>query len=316
MEEFAFESSDGARLHAYKWQAANPKAVLQIAHGAAEHALRYDPFANELVSRGYSVYACDHRGHGKTAGSPENTAYFSDHDGGFDLAVSDLRILTERIKKENPGLPVFLLGHSMGSLLARVYASRYGNGIDGLLLTGTGRASPPLLWLVKNAARLMMALFGRKQRSRLLHSLVFDTLNAPFKNEGKSAFICADRAVVEAYSADEYCGNLSSAEFVYELMKGTRAAFRKEAFNGVPKDLPVFIGSGEFDTMGGKGLKGVKADFADYKKAGLTDVEFHIYPGMRHEILNEKDRKRVYSDIVGWLDERTDGKKAESPLKS
>jgi len=316
MEEFAFESSDGVRVHAYEWRAENPKAAVQIAHGAAEHALRYDPFAKELVSRGYSVYASDHRGHGRTAGSPQNTAYFSDRDGGFDLAVSDMRILTERIRKENPGLPVFLLGHSMGSLLARVYASRYGNDIDGLLLTGTGRAAPPLLCIVKNTARLMMALFGRKHRSKLLHSLVFGTLNAPFKKEGKSAFICADRAVVEAYRADEYCGNLSTAEFVYELMKGTRAAFRKAAFDGVPKALPVFIGSGEFDAMGGKGLKGVKADFSDYKKAGLNDVEFHIYPGMRHEILNEKDKGRVYSDIVRWLDERTDGKKAESPRKS
>lgn len=299
--EFTYPSKGGGVICAYRWDAENPKAVVQIAHGAVEHALRYDDFAEALAGQGFTVYAADHRGHGKTAGSPENAAYFSDAKGGFDLAVADMHELTAIIKRENKGLPVFLLGHSMGSLLSRVYASRYGGELKGLVLTGTGRANPALISFVRFLAKINMALRGRKRKSPFLHSLVFGTLNKPFKGEGESAFICGDPDVVKAYREDEYCGCTSTAEFVYELLGGTRAAFRKETFENCPKDLPIFVGSGEFDTMGGKNLKGAKQDVECYKRAGVTDLEFHIYEGMRHEILNEKQRKAVYGDITGWL---------------
>ena len=117
---FSYNSTDGTQLQAYKWEAQNPKAAVQIAHGAIEHALRYDDFAGALVSAGFSVYAADHRGHGATAGSPKNVAYFSDSKNGFKHVANDMALLTKRIRGENEGLPVFLLGHSMGSLLSRV----------------------------------------------------------------------------------------------------------------------------------------------------------------------------------------------------
>lgn len=299
--EFTLKSSDGTIIYAYKWPSENPKAVVQIAHGAVEHALRYDDFAKWLAEKGFTVYASDHRGHGKTAGSPENVAYFSDSDGGFDLVVSDMHMLTERIKEENKGLPVFLLGHSMGSLLSRLYAARFGNELKGLVLTGTGRADPGLIAFVRCLTKLNMKMFGRKHKTPFLDSVVFGTLNSPFKAEGKSAFICSDESVVSAYRADDYCGNVATGEFIYELMGGTRNAFRKETFESCPKDLPIFIGAGEFDSMGGKNLKGVKADVEDYKKAGIKDLEFHVYEGMRHEILNEKQKQKVYYDITEWL---------------
>lgn len=302
--EFTFTSADGTVIHAYKWIAENPKAVVQIAHGAVEHALRYDDFARTLAEKGFTVYASDHRGHGKTAGSPENVAYFSDHNGGFGLAVLDMHTLTELIKTENPGLPVFLLGHSMGSLLSRLYAAKFGNELKGLVLTGTGRADAGLISFVRGLSKLNMKIYGRKHKTPFLDSLVFGTLNSPFKAEGKSAFICSDEAVINAYRADDYCGNTATAEFIYELMGGTRDAFRKETFENCPKELPVFIGAGEFDSMGGKKLAGVKADVGDYKKAGVKDLEFHVYEGMRHEILNEKQKQKVYSDIIEWLSKK------------
>ncbi len=174
--ELSFQSSDGTVIHAYKWGADKPKAAVQIAHGAIEHAMRYDDFAQALNSCGFVVYAEDHRGHGKTAGDVENVAYFGDRDGGFSTAVDDLHVLTRLIREENPGLPIFLLGHSMGSLMARVYASRYGSELAGLVLTGTGRVSAPLIALVRGMARVTMALRGRRHRSRFLHTLVFGTL--------------------------------------------------------------------------------------------------------------------------------------------
>lgn len=302
--ELSFQSADGTLIHGYRWETDAPKAAVQIAHGAIEHAMRYDDFANVLCARGFVVYACDHRGHGRTAGTPENVAYLGDKDGGFNAAVEDMHVLTQRMCEENPGVPVFLLGHSMGSLMARVYASRYGNELSGLILTGTGRVSPPLIALVRSMARISMKLRGRRHRSPFLHKLVFGTLNRPFKGETGSEFICSDEEVVKAYAADPFCGNLTTAAFIYELLGGTRAASVKETFERYPKNLPLFIGAGEFDSMGGSGLKAVKQDVKDFKKAGVNDLEFKIYQGMRHEILNEKDKQRVYEDIIAWLNDR------------
>ncbi len=303
--EFSFVSSDGTVICAYKWDTDAPKAVVQIAHGAIEHAMRYDDFAQALSSHGFVVYADDHRGHGRTAGSVENVAYFGDRSGGFSTSVDDLHVLSKRIREENPGLPVFLFGHSMGSLMARVYASRYGSELKGLILTGTGRVSAPLIALVRGMARMIMAMHGRRHRSPFLHMLVFGTLNKPFKGETGNEFICSDEAVVKAYAADPYCGNLSTVEFIYELLGGTRLAALKSTFARYPQSLPLFIGAGEFDSMGGSKLKAVKQDVADFKKTGVADFEFKIYEGMRHEILNEKDKHRVYEDINAWIDSRT-----------
>ena len=301
---FSYEASDGTVIHSYQWAVDAPKAVVQIVHGAVEHAMRYDDFARTLADHGYSVYASDIRGHGRTAGDPGGVAHFSDRKGGFALAVEEAHTLTNMIKEENPGLKVFLLGHSMGSLITRVYASRYGSKIDGVMLTGTGRVNPVLIAIVRFLAKCHAVMFGRRSKSPFLHSLVFGTLNQPFNKESESAFICSDETVVAKYLADEYCGNTCSAGFVDDLLWGTRTAAKRETFSRYPKGLPLFMGSGEFDTMGGTRLKAVKQDAADYKKAGVEDMTFKIYPGMRHEILNEKQKDVVYKDIMDWLDER------------
>jgi alpha-beta hydrolase superfamily lysophospholipase len=305
--EFTLTSGNGTEISAYSWIPGDPVAAVQISHGAVEHARRYDGFARFLAANGFAVYADDHRGHGKTAGAPENVTYLGEMSGGFLQTVEDMRGLTARIKNDLPGLPVFLLGHSMGSLMSRVYASKYGEGLAGLVLTGTGRVNPALIALVRGIAKTITALYGRRHRSPLCHKLVFGTLNRPFKGETGSEFISSDDAVVKAYASDEYCGNTATAAFIDELLYGTRAAFRKETFENTPKDLPLFIGAGEFDTMGGPGLKEVKKDVADYRKAGMADFEFHIYEGMRHEVLNEKDKQRVYDDILAWLKKRITG---------
>lgn len=302
--EFTYAAKDGARINAYKWNAADPRAIVLIVHGAVEHAQRYDDFASFLSDNGFTVYAPDLRGHGKTAGSPENVPYFSDARNAYDLVLEDVHTLYELIRKENKETPVFLLGHSMGSFFARVYTSRYGSELSGLLLTGTGRDVPLLLSAGKFLARLQMGIYGRRHRSPFLDALVFGKLDKPFKSEGRSSFICSDTAVVEAYRADEYCGNISTPEFVFELLSVLRAAFKRKTFEGCPKDLPVFIGSGEHDSVGGKNLSGVKKDARAYREAGVADVEFHIYEGMRHEILNEKGKQNVYNDIIHWINSK------------
>lgn len=298
--EFSFKSKDDTEVFVYKWQAKKPKGVVQIAHGAVEHALRYDDFAKALVNSGYTVYADDHRGHGKTAGGAEHVGYYSDEKGGFSQAVEDLHSLTDLIKDENTGLPVFLLGHSMGSLMSRIYASRYGSELKGLVLTGTGRVSPVLIGIVRFMAKVQMIFLGRKHKTPFLHSLVFGTLNRPFKGDTGSEFICTDQAVIDEYNKDELCGNTVTSEFINQLLWGSRNASKKSTFEAIPKDLPVFIGAGEFDTMGGKQLCEVKKDAKDFEKQ--DDFTFKIYKDMRHEILNEKVKQQVYEDIISWLD--------------
>ena len=206
-EEFSFNSSDGVQIAAYKWAAEKPKAVLQIAHGAVEHAMRYDAFARALAEKGFAVYAEDHLGHGKTAGSPDKVGHYSDRDGAFLKIVEDMHTLELRMREENPDLPVFLFGHSMGSLLSRVYAAKYGSGLAGLVLTGTGRVAAPLIAVVQMLAKREMKKYGYAHRSPFLHSLVFGTLNKPFKGEHGCEFICSDPEVVSAYVADKCCGN-------------------------------------------------------------------------------------------------------------
>ena len=297
-------TSGSAEITVYKWVPDDACAAVLISHGAVEHARRYDGFARFLASHGFAVYANDHRGHGRTAGLPENVAYLGETGGGFLQMVEDMHCLTLRIKSDLPGLPVFLLGHSMGSLIARVYAAKYGSELAGVILTGTGRVSPELIALGRGIAKTITALYGRRHRSPLCHQLVFGTLNRPFKGGTGCEFISTDDAVIKAYAADEYCGSTVTAAFTDELLYGTRLAFCKETFENTPKDLPLFIGAGEFDTMGGPGLKQVKKDVSDYRRAGIADLEFHIYEGMRHEILNEKDKQRVYDDILAWLKKR------------
>lgn len=300
--EFTYESKDKTKIFVYKWTAENPKAIVQIVHGAVEHALRYEDFAKALVTQGFTVYASDHRGHGKTAQSADNVGYYSDEKGGFALAVADMHILTDIIKQENESLPIFLLGHSMGSLMSRVYAAKYGSELKGLILTGTGRVNNVLIGIVRALAKMQILLLGRKHKSPLLHSLVFGTLNKPFKGETGSEFICTDMMVVDVYVKDAFCGNTVTAEFVYELLWGTKQAAKKETFVSIPKTLPIFVGSGEYDTMGGADLSAVKKDVEEFGKR--NEVTFKIYKNMRHEILNETDKKVVYQDIVKWMNEK------------
>ena len=143
-DTFSLTTSDGVELYVNRWLPEGaPKAVVQIAHGMAEHSSRYARFAQRLTDASYAVYANDHRGHGATTSDPRDHGYFSDSHG-FDTVVTDMHVLSERIREEHPGVPFFLFGHSMGSFLSRSYAARFGRELDGLILSGTA-GDPGLL---------------------------------------------------------------------------------------------------------------------------------------------------------------------------
>ncbi len=304
-DTFTYKAADGTRIFAYRWAPGskdNIKAALQIAHGMAEHGARYERFAGELVKAGYAVYVNDHRGHGKTAGSLENVGFFAEVEG-WNKVVDDMHVLTAIIKKENPKVPVFLLGHSMGSFLSRNYAMLHGGDIKGLILSGTA-GDPGLLGKVGLfVAKREAARKGKKTKSPLLDKLSFGAYNKAFKpNRTKFDWLSRDNAEVDKYVADPYCGDVFSAGFFCDLVSGLAFISDNGNVAKIPRELPIYLFSGSMDPVGAK-TKGVLQVYNSLVKAGIRDVTYKFYQDGRHEMLNETNRDEVFKDVIAWLNQ-------------
>lgn len=299
----AISAADGTSLNTYRWLPDGPpRAIVQIAHGMAEHAARYARFAEALTGAGYAVYANDHRGHGGT-GSRDDHGYFADRDG-FATVVGDLGSVTEFAQAEHPGLPVVLIGHSMGSFLSRAYAAQHGSRLAGLVLSGTAGDPGPLAAVGKRVAATQARLRGRRHTSTLMDKLTFGQYNNAFKpNRTDFDWLSRDDAEVDAYVADPLSGNVFTAGFYSDLIGGLQQVNRQAAFTAVPTDLPILVISGDRDPVGDDG-KGPRQVADRYSAAGVTDVTAVIYPEGRHEMLNETNRDEVVAGILDWLDTR------------
>ncbi len=300
---------DGTEIVCLRWQpASGAKAALLIAHGLAEHAARYERLAERLVAAGYAVYAPDHRGHGRTAEKAEQDTgvkafgVFAEDDG-WRTVLEDLHAVSQLIHAEHPTAPLFLLGHSMGSFLARSYAIKYGEELTGLLLSGTGADPGPLGLVGRLVCGVEGRVRGRGAKSPLMDKLTFGQFNSKFKpNRTAYDWLSRDGAEVDKYVADPWCGQISSAGLFSDLLFGVAAVNGDANVAKVPKDLPVLLLSGELDPVGGAKAAAQVAE--QYRRAGLVDVSVTIYPQARHEIFNETNRDKVYEDVVGWLDSR------------
>ncbi|MFV0258729.1 MAG: lysophospholipase [Acidimicrobiales bacterium] len=298
------ETTDGARIHAVRWlpDAGTPvRGVVQIAHGMAEHVQRYERFGAALTGAGYAVYANDHRGHGRTGELSGTRGYFAD-GAGFDWVVKDMAELTALVRNEQPGTPVVLFGHSMGSFLSRAYVLRYGDDLAGLILSGTGgpggRLSKLGLWLAQAEARIR----GRRHQSKLLTRMTFGSFNKEFKpNRTDFDWLSRDDAEVDAYAEDPWCGEIFTAGFFTDLFRASGAINDDDVVVSVPKDLPILVVSGDMDPVGGELGEGVIDVAEQYKRLGVADVTVELYPGARHELLNETNRDEVTNDILTWL---------------
>lgn len=305
---FNFKSLDNVDIHVYKWApnaGVRAQAVIQLVHGSVEHALRYKDFASYLVDQGYIVYANDHRGHGKTAGSIEALSYFSDLDNGFDIAVDDLYRLNQCIRADEGDLKVYMLGHSLGSFMLRKYASEYSETLDGMILTGTGGGKKVLLNFGLVLANHSLKRKGRHYKSQKLHKLMYGPLNKNVKDKKTDVdFISRDPRVIDAYMKDAYCGHTVTTEYALESMKGIKFCNTRPAYDLRDKTLPIYMLSGQCDLVGGKEARGVKKVLRTYKKYGMQDIDLKLYAHGRHEILNEINKKEVYNDIHKWLQKR------------
>lgn len=302
--DFRLPAKDGTALFVREWLPdQKPRAVVQIAHGMAEHSARYARLARALTERGYAVYADDHRGHGKTVSSPAELGHFGDEDS-WQLVVDDLLTLTEEIKSRHPGLPVVLFGHSMGSFMARSALLKRPHEWAALILSGTGHASPLVQRLNRITPRVERRRLGKRGKSALIRKFSFDAFNAKFKNARTSAdWLSRDPAEVDKYVADPLCGFECSVQLWYDMFGALASIFSDEAVRQLPRELPIYVMSGERDPVGSD-LSEIKKLHTALEKAGVRNVTVRAYPEARHELLNETNRDEVTRDLLGWIDQQ------------
>lgn len=301
--DFSFQTNDGVEIFACKWVEEGiekPKAVVQIAHGMAEHIKRYDSFARELVSHNFMVYGNDHRGHGMTGSKTNSIGYFADEQG-FERVVNDMEILTSIIEKEYPGVPIFLFGHSMGSFLSRRYIQLYGDRLAGVVLSGTG-GDPGIIGKIgKMIAAREMKKKGAKVHSSLMNKLTFGSYNKVFRpTRTEFDWLTRNEQEVDNYINDPLCGGVFTAGFYYDLLDGLVMVNKTENIMATPADLPIFLISGSKDPVGGN-TKGVLKTFQAYKAEGMQNVTYKFYEDARHELLNETNKDEVQADVIHWI---------------
>lgn len=303
---FTFKSQEGLDIFVYRWGdigREEVKGVVQIAHGMAERAGRYERLARELNKNGYIVYANDHRGHGKTAGDIDNLGYLGDGEG-FNLLVEDMYKLSSIIRKENPKLPLFLLGHSMGSFASQKYLIQYGNKLDGLILSGSNGDQGIKLKLGRFLSKLEIRRIGPRGKSPRLDRLVFGKFNKAFRpNRTEFDWLSRDRREVDRYIKDPYCGTIFTSKFFYDFFKGLEEIEDRKNLKLIPKNLPIYIFAGDKDPVGNFG-KGIINLYKRYKDLGIRDLRYRLYKDGRHEMLNEINRNEVTNDLIQWLDKQ------------
>ena len=304
-QTFDFQAEDGLRIYGHKWVPADDgqavRGVVQIAHGMAEHSGRYERFAVALNGRGFAVFANDHRGHGKTAGAVDNVGYFADTNG-WNLVVNDMRQLTAVVREQYPQVPVFLLGHSMGSLLSRAYMIRHGSAVEGIILSATSGDPGVLGKLGLLIARLESTLRGARHRSRLLNAMSFGKFNQSFEPRRTDFdWLSRDDDEVDAYIADPYCGGVFTSGFFVDLLRGLAEINQPKNLAAIPATLPVYLVSGEKDPVGDD-TRGVLSVAKALQNAAVDDVTYRFFSDARHEILNETNREEVFADIIAWIE--------------
>ena len=296
-EEFFYPSADGEHtIHAVLWRPEGPvRGVVQIVHGICEYALRYEPFAQFLTGHGFAVTGNDHLGHGQSVKDPSEYGYFTQ----WSHLVRDVRALRELAGEKLPGLPYFLLGHSMGSFVARTYLIDYPGTVTGCALSGTAHHPPVGVALGK----LVTSFGDPKKVNKVFYALSIGAYNKSFAPTRTSAdWICRDPQVVDAYLADPMCNFPTKGGMNHAMMTGLGRVGNARELAKMDKATPVYFFAGDRDPVGSMG-RGVRKVYALFQKAGVRDLTLKLYPGGRHEMLNETNKDQVFADVLAWLEE-------------
>lgn len=299
---FTLDSSDGkSKLSGFLFlPEGHPRAVVQICHGMCEYILRYEELAQHLTDAGYAVCGIDHLGHGSTARlNNEMLGYFGEK-GAWNNLVEDQEIERKAISAHFAGLPYFLLGHSMGSFVARLYAARYGKNLQALLISGTAGKNP-----AAGPGKALVALIslfgGKKGTSKLLYMLTTGNNNKQTEQKTSVDWICHDEEVCRKYVKDPWCSFIFTNSGYGELLELVDRCNRPEWYAAIPKGLPVWLYAGDEDAVGNNG-KGVTEVYEGLKAQGLKEVTITLYHGARHEVHNEALKEELFRDIIDYLD--------------
>ena len=306
LHEVSFKSFN-ERDTVYGWvyvPAAKPKGIVQLVHGFGEHSRRYFHMIVRYLEAGYIVAADDHVGHGKTA--MENDSWGNWGEKGPHTMMEDEHKLKELVQEMYPGIPYFMFGHSMGSMAVRSFTKRYDYTIDGLIVCGSPSENP-----AAGAGKLLASAFsavcGKKARPKFIQSIAFGAFNKPFRHEkSANAWICSDPEIVAKYDRDPYCNFQFTANGFHNLFSLMQDAYSKKDWKLDKPSLPVLFISGENDPCLVNRHKFGEA-ISRIKEVGYTNVSSILYPGMRHEILNEKGKERVWEDVLLACDRVTVG---------
>lgn len=301
-KDFYFNSSTGKnKIHARMCVPdAEPRAIVQIIHGIAEYIDRYDEFMSFLADNGIIAVGTDHLGHGKSIESEEQTGFFA-YDNGWDYAVRDEEVLRLAMHENYPELPIIVFGHSMGSFMARTLLIRYPDAFNAAIISGTGNQGAALVNGGLFMGNLVTGLKGAHHYSKFLNNLAFGNYNKIYDNpKTEYDWLSRDEANVQKYIDDPLCGFIPSCSLFRDMMTGVKFITNKKNLTAMNKDMPVYFMSGDMDPVGECG-KGVQKAYNNFLEAGMKDVSIKLYPGGRHEMLNEINKDEVYTDILTWL---------------
>lgn len=305
-EDFTYPSYDGkTQIHAIQWtpDGGEIRAILQITHGMIEYIERYEPFALYLTGKGFAVVGHDHIGHGDSVRSQDDWGYFADENAG-DILIEDMHRLRQITQKKYPGIPYFMLGHSMGSFLLRKYIVFHGD-ISGAIIMGSGYTKPRSSALGIRIAESFAKVYGWRHRSKLVTFMAFRK-NLKYDTTGRNPaknWLSKDPESVKKYYSDPRCTYVFTLNGYKTLFETVFFVCHQENVDRVPKELPVLIVSGDDDPVGENG-KGVRILGTMFRRAGVKDLQLKLYKGYRHEILNEVGKEQVYSDLWKWMKKR------------
>ena len=294
-------ADDGHKIHTQLWQPdGDCAAIIQVVHGLGEHADRYARFAAAAVERGYAVCAHDHRGHGQHA---EHPGYFA-VSKGWDRVVNDVDVVNEFVRQTLPGIPVVLLGHSMGSYIAQNFAMYHSARLAGMILSASTWPSKLKLLPAFIIAHIEAWRLGTSANSRLLHKLGFSDFNKPFSPARTDLdWLTRDEDEVDKYIADPLCGGPYTCGLWRDLFGGLLQIYSDNSLRRISSELPILITGGELDAVGGD--KGMGRLATRYAQTLHSRLKVRIYPEGRHEMLNETNRDEVTRDWLDWIDATT-----------
>lgn len=301
-EAFTLEMNDGHQIAATAYYPeGDAKGHIHILHGMAEHQKRYVDFAELLAANGYFVTSHDHRGHGDTAELNGGLYGFFAEQDGFNRVVQDVHEVIQHFRKMKPDLEFTLFGHSMGSFIARSYTQLHSEQIDKAIYCGTG-ATTALHQAGHKLAISLSKLLGAKTPSRIMNRMSFGSFNKKVPDPVTNFdWLSTDAGEVAKYIEDMQCGFIATNQFFVDLTEGLIAINKKSEIDRIRKDLPILLVAGSDDPVGEYG-KGVYQVASQLEQAGVENVSVYLFEGMRHEILNERNKQLVHDVILRWLE--------------